>query len=425
MYKVHLYISPRSPSHALPTLPLPRMFDRTTKWLETKWVTPAYAGWLLMALTICFFGVATNTMAGWLYVLSGVGVALLGVAAILPARSLQFLTITRNPVLPVTAGAELEIAVTIHNPTDRVQSLFQVQDLAPFRPARPPISAVEQIAPRSAYQWVYRQPTERRGVYQWERIALRSGAPIGLFWCQRDRQAPAIAYVYPQVLALSQCPLIDGMGSSELSTNRPASSRYLEMANEGVTRSLRPYRYGDSMRLIHWRTSARYGEFQVRELEIDRGGQDIVICLDNNSTWAAEDFEQAVIAACSLYFYASKFPNLNVKLWTAGTGLISGDRRVLETLAEVQIDESLNTELPSTSQLFLTARSQQLEHLPPGSRWALWTREPLPPTAKSPGIVINPDRSLQQQLSSVNSASENPKSPYLQSPLKTQNIDSN
>ncbi len=398
------------------------MFARTTKWLETKWVTPAYAGWLSIALTICFFGVATNTMAGWLYVLSGVGVALLGVAAILPARSLQSITISRNPVLPVTAGAELEIALTIHNPTDRVQSLFQVQDLAPFRPARPSIVAVEQIAPRSEYRWVYRQPTERRGVYQWERIALRSGAPIGLFWCQRDRQAPAIAYVYPQVLELSQCPLIDGMGSSELSTNRPASSRYLEMANEGVTRSLRPYRYGDSMRLIHWRTSARYGEFQVRELEIDRGGQDIVICLDNNSTWDTEDFEQAVIAACSLYFYASKFPNLNVKLWTAGTGMISGDRRVLETLAEVQIDKSITTELPSTSQICLTARLQRLEHLPPGSRWALWTREPLPPTPKSPGIVINPDRSLQQQLSNVNSTSDSPKSPYLQSPVKTQNI---
>ncbi len=381
------------------------MFDRTTNWLETKWVNPAYAGWLLMALTICFFGVATNTMAGWLYVLSGVGVALLGVAAILPARSIQSLTVTRNSVFPVTAGSELEIALTIHNPTDRVQTLFQVQDLAPFRSARPPITAIEQIEPQSEYQWVYRQPTERRGVYQWERIALRSGAPIGLFWCQRERQASAIAYVYPQVLELSQCPLIDGIGSSELSTNRPASSHYLEMANEGVTRSLRPYRYGDSMRLIHWRTSARRGEFQVRELEIDRGGQDIVICLDNHSTWDTEDFEQAVIAACSLYFYASKFPNLNVKLWTTGTGLISGDRRVLETLAEVQVDESIKIELPSTSLVYLTNKPQRIEQLPPGSRWALWSREPFVPIATSPGMVINPDRSLQQQLSATNSGS--------------------
>ena len=182
------------------------MFKRTTKWLETNWVTPAYAGWLLMGLTICFFGVATNTMAGWLYVLSGVGIALLGVAAILPARSLQSLTISRMSIFPVTAGTELEISLVIHNPTNRVQTLFQVQDLAPFHPLQPPITAVESIAPQSEYRWVYHQPTEQRGVYQWERIALRSGAPIGLFWCQRYRQAGAIAYVYPQVLKLSPCP---------------------------------------------------------------------------------------------------------------------------------------------------------------------------------------------------------------------------
>jgi uncharacterized protein (DUF58 family) len=406
------------------------MFDRTTKWLETKWVTPAYAGWLLMALTICFFGVATNTMAGWLYVLSGVGIALLGVAAILPARSLQSLTIDRQPVQPVTAGAELEITVTIQNPTDRVLSLFQVQDLAPFRPKHPPIAAVDRIAPRSEYQWVYRQPTERRGVYEWERLALRSGAPIGLFWCQRERQARAIAYVYPQVLELSQCPLIEGMGSSEFSTNRPTSSRYLAMANEGVTRALRPYRYGDSMRMIHWRTSARRGEFQVRELEIDRGGQEIVICLDNNSPWSdSEDFEQAVIAACSLYFYANKFPNLNVKLWTAGTGLISGDRRVLETLAEVQIDESINTELPSTSLVYLTSQPQGADALPPGSRWVLWSRESFVPSTKFPGIVIDPTKSLQKQLSNSNfatvggaaNAGSGTVVPDLKSPVNNQN----
>jgi uncharacterized protein (DUF58 family) len=408
------------------------MFDRPTNWLETKWVTPAYAGWLLMGLTVCFFAVATNTMAGWLYVLSGVGIALLGVAAILPARSLQSIAIDRQPVQPVTAGAELEITVTIQNPTDRLQSLFQVQDLTPFQPKRPPTSAIDRIAPRSEYQWVYRQPTERRGVYQWNRIVLRSGAPIGLFWCQRDRQAQAIAYVYPQVLELSNCPLISGMGSSELSTNRPTASRYLEMANEGVTRSLRPYRYGDSMRMIHWRTSARRGEFQVRELEVERGGQDIVIYLDNNSPWVdPEDFEQAVIAACSLYFYANKFPNLNVKLWTAGTGIISGDRRVLETLAEVQIDESITTEIPSTSLVYLTSQTQKLDALSPGSRWLLWHRESLVPTTKFPGIVIDPFQSLQKQLSTIDATvggattAGNNRIPDPRSPLNTQYADRN
>jgi uncharacterized protein (DUF58 family) len=390
-----------------------------TRWLETHWATPAYAGWLLMMLTICFFGAATNTMAGWLYVLSGVGVALLGVAAILPARSLRSLMVSRMAILPVTAGADLEVTLTVHNPTDRVQSLFQVQDLTPFNRFQPPVTAVESIAPQSEYTWVYQQPTAQRGVYQWERIVLRSGAPIGLFWCQRSRQAQAIAYVYPQVLKLDRCPLIDGIGDLDRTTDRQFANQRLELATEGVTRSLRPYRYGDSLRLVHWRTSARYGEFQVRELEIDRGGQDVVIYLDSGTTWDAAYFEQAVIAACSIYFYASQSPHLNVKLWTAGTGLISGDRQVLETLAAVQMNEPTQLDIPQTSLVYLTSRSTSLATLPPGSRWALWTHDSFPPTSPAPGIVINSSQSLQSQLSSNQFASI--AAPYFQSPLTTQN----
>jgi uncharacterized protein (DUF58 family) len=375
------------------------MLNRATKWLETNWVTPAYAGWLLMVLTICFFGAATNTMAGWLYVLSGVGVALLGVGAILPARSIQALTVSRGAILPVTAGADLEITLTIHNPTAQIQALFQVQDLTPLSRLKPPQTTIEQVGAQAEYQWVYHYATEQRGVYQWGKVALRSGAPIGLFWCQRYRQAPAIAYVYPQVLKLDRCILLDGL-ASDRSTNHQSASRSLAAANEGITRSLRPYRYGDSMRMIHWRTSARYGEFQVRELEIDRGGEDVIIYLDSASTWDAADFEQAVIAACSLYFYASKSPNLNVKLWTAGTGLIAGDRQVLETLAAVQMAEPARSEVLSTSVVYLTSQTNQIDTLPPSNRWLLWTHERFTPTSKSSGIVIDRDRPLQQQLNS-------------------------
>jgi uncharacterized protein (DUF58 family) len=375
------------------------MLNRATKWLETNWVTPAYAGWLLLVLTICFFGAATNTMAGWLYVLSGVGVALLGIGAILPARSIQALTVSRGAILPVTAGADLEISLTIHNATSQTQTLFQVQDLTSLSRLNPPQTTIDQVAAQAEYEWVYHYATEQRGVYQWGKVALRSGAPIGLFWCQRYRQAPAIAYVYPQVLKLDRCILLDGLASDQ-STNHQAASRNLAAANEGITRSLRPYRYGDSMRLIHWRTSARYGEFQVRELEIDRGGEDVIIYLDSASTWDAADFEQAVIAACSLYFYASKSPNLNVKLWTAGTGLIAGDRQVLETLAAVQMAEPARSEVLSTSVVYLTSQTNQIDTLAPGNRWLLWNHERFTPTSKSSGIVIDRDRPLQQQLNS-------------------------
>jgi uncharacterized protein (DUF58 family) len=378
------------------------MLNRATTWLETKWVTPAYGGWLLGLLTICFFGAATNTMAGWLYVLSGVGVALLSVGAILPPRSLQALTVDREPILPVTAGNDIEIVLTIHNPTPQVQTLFQVRDLSSFSGSNLPTIAIEQISPQNHYKWIYRRPTAKRGVYQWEKVALLSGAPLGLFWCRRERLAPAIAYVYPPALKLDRCPLIDGMGSPDRQ-NRQFADRRLEAASEGITRSLRPYRYGDPMRSIHWRTSARYGIFQVRELEIDRGGQDLAIYLDSGADWDAAEFEQAVVAACTLYFYAAA--RLDVQLWTARTGLISGTRQVLETLAAVQPNELNAGEMPAIPAVYLTNRSTQIAQLAPGSRWLLWSVDRAIASTGTTGITIDPSQSLQQQLGSQDLAS--------------------
>jgi uncharacterized protein (DUF58 family) len=54
----------------------------------------------------------------------------------------------------------------------------------------------------------------------------------------------------------------------------------VKQATEGITRSLRPYRWGDPTRLIHWRTSARYGELRVRELEKVTTDQEVLIGLD-------------------------------------------------------------------------------------------------------------------------------------------------
>ncbi len=150
-----------------------------------------------------------------------------------------------------------------------------------------------------------------------------TGAPLGLFWSRRQRHCEATAIVYPTVLPLKTCPLVDELGQEE-SQRSEYTGKPLQTATSGLVRSLRPYRIGDPMRLIHWRTSARYGELRVRELEIVTSGQEIIIALDSAGNWQAENFEQAVIAAASLYFYAQR-QQLQVQLWTAATGLVKGD----------------------------------------------------------------------------------------------------
>lgn len=73
-------------------------------WLERRWVQPAFAGWLCLGLSLFYLGSAANTMSGWLYAISGAALALLGIAAILPPRSLRRLSLERHPIDPVSSG---------------------------------------------------------------------------------------------------------------------------------------------------------------------------------------------------------------------------------------------------------------------------------------------------------------------------------
>lgn len=379
-----------------------RIADRFTNWLETNWVTPAYSGWLLTAIAISFFGAATNTMAGWLYAISGIILALLILSAVLPARSLKQIQIRRHPISSVSVGDLLSIELDIENQTLKPKTLLQVQDVLQSQLGKPVQTPIEAIAPQSVYKWVYSHSTTKRGIYRWYEVQLRTGAPLGLFWCRRSWNAPAVAIIYPTVLPLTQCPLVDELGKED-SVQIFSNSRS-HSATEDLTRALRPYRVGDPIRLIHWRTTARYGDLRVRELEVFTGSQEIIICLDSSTQWHFEDFEQAVIAAASLYFYACK-SQLNVRLWTTKTGLLHGNQVVLETLAGTNAGEDLASGTPPNLPLiWLTQNPVSLDSLPNGSRWVLWPSLSSESDSASPlkrnfsGIVIDTAQPLQSQL---------------------------
>jgi uncharacterized protein (DUF58 family) len=370
-----------------------------TNWLETQWVAPAYSGWLLLILAIFFFGAATNTLAGWLYVLSGVMMALLLIAAVLSTRTLKGLQIQRSPIEPVTVGDVLTIEVVLTNSTAQPKQLLEIHDLLPHVLGQPTRTVIDTIQAGREFHWVYHQPTQRRGVFGWQTLQLRTAAPLGLFWCQRFQTAKATAIVYPTVLPLICCPLLDELDqvSSPQFFSRDHRSH---PSAEGLTRSLRPYRWGDSTRLIHWRTSARFGELQVRELEILKGGQEVIICLDSASSWQDDIFEQAVIATASLYFYACR-QGLNTQVWTARTGLLKGDYSVLEALAAVYSDEPLAASPPRSPLVWLSQTAANLNILPTGSRWILWSIGLSGErffAANAPGLSINPEQPLQSQL---------------------------
>jgi uncharacterized protein (DUF58 family) len=372
-------------------------------WLETHSAAPAYAGWVLIGLTFCFWLAAANTMAGWLYVLSGVGAALLLVSAALPVRGLKGIEVTRSAIHPVHVGESLSVFVHLRNRTTQTKGLLTAHDQVPTALGVSGETVVEAIAPHQTNTWHYHIEPQRRGLYQWQTVVLRTGAPLGLFWSRRVHAVPATAMVYPRVLPLVRCPILDEAGPSAQQLQQIPLS---QTGSEGSTRSLRPYRWGDPLRMVHWRSSARFNALRVRELEVLSGGYTFVIALDTQGHWHPDAFEQAVIAAASLFRYATQYCGA-AQLWTPQWGLVQGMHSVLDLLAQIEPQPTAER-LPEQSVIWLTASSESIFNLPVGSRYIVWTHPPavsLAPGTANPlsplnlfGISISPALPLQVQL---------------------------
>ncbi|MGA1475341.1 MAG: DUF58 domain-containing protein, partial [Prochlorothrix sp.] len=111
-------------------------------------------------------------------------------------------------------------------------------------------------------------------------------------------------------------------------------------------------------------------------------------------------FEEAIVAVASLYFYARRH-SMPVQFWSGETGVVQGDRSVLEVLAGLQPQTGGTQEpLPDRPLLWLPANAQSLTTLPEGSRWVLWSAGGAVPLGarQLPGLVLAGDGPLVEQL---------------------------
>ncbi len=352
-------------------------------------------------------------MAGWLYVITGIMVALLFVGALTPPRVLQGLVIQRLPSNPVSVGDSLTMHLQLSNPSRAPRALLTIQDHLPpglASTSRLPSRVISELGPQATEQWRYQVTPQKRGIYHWRTVTLRTAAPLGLFWCQRAWSVQGTAVVYPIILNLNACPLLDHLGQD--TSQKWVDRQYqLQLSTEGLTRSLRPYRWGDALRLVHWRTSARYGELRVRELDALSGGTAVVLGLDVGGAWIPDEFEQAVMAIAAVYFYARK-QNIPVQVWLGQADGLVSEMAILHALAGVQ-PQSESSSPPkqgpilwftTAGQTGTTATPPTIAALPPGSGFFLWPGQAGQRSLElGPGQIIYPDQPLQPQLETLGS----------------------
>ncbi|WP_287130275.1 DUF58 domain-containing protein [Candidatus Cyanaurora vandensis] len=283
---------------------------------------PTFGAVMLLLLVIMFFGAATNTLSGWLYALSGLGLAFLVLGSLGPVWALRGLTATRLVCSPCGYQEVVTVSLTISGRG----GLLQVQDNLPQGLGRAPVLAIETLPGT----FTYTLTPQQRGIYRWSSVRVRSGAPLGLVWRGRDLSCPGQLVVYPRVWRLSRCDLVAMAGTQG---ERQGAQQWSRNQAEGATRSVRPYRMGDPMRWVHWRTSARLGELQVRELEQPQSNVGLSLVLDLTPPWDLGHFESALEAVVSLFVYAHS-QGIAVQLVTP-VGWLTESAAVLTYLAGV------------------------------------------------------------------------------------------
>ncbi len=112
--------------------------------------------------------------------------------------------------------------------------------------------------------WIAVVPLTRRGTYRIEPMVVQTGDPFGFFEAAATVGRPTVVTVFPRVLALPRWRL----PSANLEGNHSTPERALQTTPLATT--VRPYAPGDSFNRIHWRSTARFGEIQVKEFDLEQ-----------------------------------------------------------------------------------------------------------------------------------------------------------
>jgi uncharacterized protein (DUF58 family) len=120
------------------------------------------------------------------------------------------------------------------------------------------LSAATGVVPTSGWRHPIELHSMRRGPVGAQAWVVESSDPVGLFRGRRTSPDAEVALVLPRFASLARRPQAREL---EASVAAPRAGSGTELFG------IREYRPGDSLRRIHWRSSARHGELVVREYE--------------------------------------------------------------------------------------------------------------------------------------------------------------
>ena len=232
------------------------------------------------------------------------GVLLSGAYLLLLRRGLDYAQASR--VQGCTRGQQTDFVLRLKNKTvfvyPRIEVVFYQSDL--FGGEGRTTSAEVMLAPRATHDVMFSMKFDHIGTYEagLKRIVLHD--LIGLFSVTFDNEESIAIEVMPQTH-----PLASVSFSSEAPSQSTKATK--TVLNEGLDYAyVREYRWGDAIKSIHWKISARFKDYMTRIYEIN-ANPGLVTVVDLNTPDAEPEvimglYDTVVESALSVSAYARR-----------------------------------------------------------------------------------------------------------------------
>lgn len=245
----------------------------------------------ILILIFATYLFANQTAVGWLYIIDGLLIGLYIVSFFYPRRMVHNLEVQRSfavfsspdddsafveptpipilnnewsdeqPPIVLHEAEKLRVSLELENTGRTTKYFLEVWDR--FLPAnvaeRRQKFFITYLKGSDAVRLDYDLLCERRGLYRLPNPRVESAAPLGLFRRCRELELAQSVLVYPEYYELKNFPL-----------RRPENVTFTAEARVGPGTDIygtREYREGDSLRHIHWPSSARAQKLIVKEFE--------------------------------------------------------------------------------------------------------------------------------------------------------------
>lgn len=268
----------------------------------------------IVIMAAVLYLIANQTQVGWVYIMVDVLVALLLAAWLYSRGMLSRITASRTFLGKNSPADELAppdfyeddpVTVVLEFTQTGLRPAFMLAgvDDCPFAPAadrRQPFF-IPALFRRRPARLEYQTVCDRRGLFTCAPIPLKSGGPFGLFRASGRVDATAEMLVFPQYHPLKRLRLLENRGFTDRHAPR------IGLSSEVI--GTREYRPGDSLRQIHWRSTARAGKLVVKEFA-DQDHLTMTVVLDLSAEAGIgggkfSTFETAIRLAASLGYYAT------------------------------------------------------------------------------------------------------------------------